>query len=324
MPTHRFGSHPTRRITVWIAIFVLALLLLGNFLLSRLLGLGNPIVVAPDAACAFIEAPNQHAYRFFHEVDIDRFGMRSAPFAPEPAPGTLRIMFVGDSITYGTTRVGQSDIFTQILRRNLPAIVHQPVEVLNASASAWAPSNELDYVRSRGIFHSDLVLLVLNDGDISQPRAVITGGLSQDTTYHHSTTALGEIWTRFLMPRIFHHAARKDAGDASNMSAGATISANLVKLNQFRKLVAADHARFALVYLPFREDIPDPAAQAETILRQWTSAHNVPMFDLTRAEDSQPSSSIILRGEAPHFNVRGNLLVAHGIERQWHPVLGTN
>lgn len=98
-------------------------------------GLGHPIVVASDAACDYIEAPNQHTSRFFRMVDINKYGMRSAPFAAQPAPGVLRIMFVGNSVTYGTSRIGQADIFTQILRRELPPIAHRPVEVLNASAS---------------------------------------------------------------------------------------------------------------------------------------------------------------------------------------------
>lgn len=289
--------------------------------LRLLFGLGNPIVVAPDAACSYIEAPNQHTYRFFHEVRINRYGMRSTAFAPQPAPGTLRIIFFGDSVTYGTSRVGQSDLFTQILRRDLPSTVHQPVEVLNASASGWAIDNELAYARSRGLFHSRLALLVLNDGDLSQGRAEIAGDISQDTTYSHPRTAFGEIWTRFLKPRLMHQAPRKDQGDTATMDPS-RIRANLARLDQFHELATAAQARLAIVYLPFRVNIPGHAEDTLGDLRPWALARQVPLFDLTPAEASYPTAAITLDGI--HLNARGNRLVAQSIERQWSSLLGNN
>lgn len=308
------------RILIGLGLIFLLLIALAELSLRLLLGLGHPIVVAPDVACSYIEAPNQHTWRFFHEVRINRYGMRSAEFAAQPAPGSLRVLFVGDSVTYGTSRVGQSEIFTQILRRELPSAVHQPVEVLNASASGWAIDNELSYVRSRGIFHSSLVLLVLNDGDVTQPRALITTGVSQDTTLNHPTTALGEIWTRYLSLKLRHLAAPRDAGDIANTNDAAESRNNLIELDQFRQLVNAAHARFALVYLPFRADIPQPAAQAQVLLRQWAAAQQVPFLDLTAAEQAESTAAITLDGD--HLNTRGNELVARGIEEQWPAVLG--
>lgn len=309
------------RIAAWTLGALVVLVCLMEITLRLLFGLGNPIVVAPDAACSYIEAPNQHTYRFFHEATTNHYGMRSAAFAPLPAPGTLRIMFVGDSITYGTSRVGQHDLFTQILLRELPSIVHRPVEVLNASASGWAVDNEISYVRSRGIFHSGLVLLVLNSGDVSQPRAILTS-TSQDSTTQHPVTAIGEIWERYLKPKLLHMAARKDAGDQSNVDAQADIRANLGELDQFQSLVAAQHARFAIIYVPFRSEIPHPADQAQRILHTWTADHHVPLFDMTDTEATEPTADITLDGG--HFNVRGNHLVAEGVEKQWDGLLGTS
>jgi len=317
-------SHSFLRILIWTVGSLVILTGLTEVSLRLLFGLGNPIVVTPDAACSYIEAPNQHTYRFFHEVDINQYGMRSDAFAPHPSPGTLRIMFVGDSVAYGTSQVGQQYIFTQLLRRDLPSIVHHPVEVLNASASGWAIDNELSYIRSRGIFNSALVLLVLNNGDVSQPPAVIQGGLSQDTTYDHPKTAIGELWSRYLkfklrglLPR-----RRKDQGDAAHMSDQIDIRANLLRLAEFQQLVTDAHARLAIVYLPFRSNLPNGAATAEAILHQWSAAHHVPLFDLSATEESQPTRAITLDGA--HFNVRGNRLVAQGVEEGWSAVLGDN
>ncbi|MGD0631323.1 MAG: hypothetical protein ABR987_18500, partial [Terracidiphilus sp.] len=121
------------------------------------LGLGNPVLITPDAACSYILKPDQDVRRFFARTYVNHYGMRSEDVPAVRPVGTLRLMFVGDSITYGTSRVDQQQLFTELVHRELPAIVHRPVEVLNASAGAWAPDNELAYIRSRGIFQSDIV-----------------------------------------------------------------------------------------------------------------------------------------------------------------------
>jgi hypothetical protein len=245
--------------------------------------------------------------------------MRSDAFPAEPAAGTLRILFVGDSVTYGTSRIDQPKIFTEILHRDLPGIVQRPVEVLNASASAWAIDNELSFVRSRGIFHAQLVILVLNSGDPGQARAEISD-LGDDTTLHHSSSALGELWTRYVKRKLFHSRGKVDAGDVAAGNAEATVRANLADLGDFENLVAAQHARLAIVYVPFAKEIPRPAAQAEDELKTWTAAHRVPFFDLTAVESAYPVQQITLDGD--HFNVRGHELVARAIEKQWVSVLG--
>ena len=50
--------------------------------------------------------------------------MRSDDFHIAKPIGTDRLMFVGDSLAYGTTRIDQEKIFTEILHPELPALVH--------------------------------------------------------------------------------------------------------------------------------------------------------------------------------------------------------
>lgn len=302
------------RFTAWIAAALLVVAVGAELLLRFVLGLGNPVVVVPDAACSYTLAPNQHTWRFFCHTHTDQYGMRSDAFAPVPPPGTLRVMFVGDSVTYGTSHVDQSRIFTELLHRGLPSVAHEPVEVLNASAGAWAIDNELSWLRSRGTFHSGIVVLVLNSGDLGQPRAEIAD-LGEDTAQNRSATAIGEVWTRFLKPRLLHRAPHADAGDTAGNNAE-TIRANLAELDAFQKLAAADGARMALLYIPFRAEIPNPAAHSEQTLAAWTTAHRVPFFDMTSVEAAQPISAVSLDGA--HLNVHGNQLIADAVEKEWN------
>jgi hypothetical protein len=303
-------------------IILAALLLLAVIFEMTLrfgLGLGRPVLIAPDAACEYILKPNQNLTRFFDHTYVNSYGMRSDPIPAIRNPHVLRIMFVGDSITYGTSQVDQSRIFTQILKRDLPSIVHRPVEVLNASAGAWAIDNELSYIRSRGIFQSDWVILVLNSGDMTQPRSTLQqvgDGLSQ----HNFATAAGELYTRWLRPRLFAHIEHQDAGDSAQPNADQTVMNNLSDLDRFQGLVSGRHAHMAIIYLPFRRDIPSASAPSLAALQQWTTVHHVPLVDLTPVESPYSAQEITLDHGA-HLNARGNLVIAKAIETQWEKAI---
>jgi lysophospholipase L1-like esterase len=247
--------------------------------------------------------------------------MRSDPFPAAHPAGTLRILFVGDSIPYGTTRVDQRGIFTEILHRDLPAVVKQPVEILNASAGAWAPDNELSYLRSRGLFHADLVVLVLNNGDLTQPRATVAE-VGDDLPLKRPATAIGEFCSRYLRPRMMHWLRHGDAGDAMAANADRVTRKNLADLDEIQQLAAAQRARLVIAYLPFRRDIPQPASAAEASFKAWADAHHVPMFDLTSAELPYSVGEITL-DNGVHFNDRGNAVVAHAMEQSWQQVVGS-
>jgi hypothetical protein len=278
-------------------------------------GLGNPVLIQSDSACSYVLKPDQDVVRFLVRTRINHLGMRSDEVADAHVPGTLRLLFVGDSITYGTTRVDQKDIFTEVLHRELPAIVHRPVEVLNASAGAWAPDNELSYIESRGIFHSDVVLLVLNDGDLTQPRATIAD-VSDSLPQKRPLTAIGELWARYIRPRLARDMERKDAGDSVNKKDGKVERENLADLDRLEQFVTSHGAKLSVIYIPFRKDVPQESEPSRSILRAWSNAHHVGFCDLTASEGQYLSENITF-DHGIHLNARGHLVVAREIEQFW-------
>lgn len=272
------------------------------------LGLGNPVLVVPDPACGYVVKPNQHLFRLFNRIDINQFGMRSAELPPTRSPNTLRVMFVGDSITYGTSRVDQSRIFTELLHRELPSIVKRPVEVLNASSSGWAIENELAYVQSRGIFDSDTVILVLNSEDLGQRPATFAQYV-RAMPAEYASSAFGELYLHFIWPRLHPLGPPPDRR-------GEVRKENLANLDGLRELVVRQHARLAVVYVPFAKDIHAFSASSAAALRTWTLTRQVPFFDLTDAESPFSPSDITI-GDGTHLNNKGNRIVANAIEHSW-------
>lgn len=316
--TQKRNGHRTRGLARSLTgLFVVLVLLAGivEAVLRFGLGLGNPVLITRDAACAYILKPDQDVTRFFVRTHINHYGMRSDEVPAVRKAGALRLLFVGDSITYGTTRVDQTQIFTEILHSDLPAIVHRPVEVLNASAGAWAPDNELAFLRSRGIFQSNIVLLVLNDGDLTQPEATIEE-VGDDLPQQRPATAIGELYTRYIRLRVSHFLRRGDAGDSITTNAHLITKKNLTDLDSIDDLVRDQGARLVIVYIPFRRDIPELSRTSEATLKTWSDAHGVSMFDLTATETPYSSREITL-DNGIHFNAKGHRIIADGIEHSW-------
>jgi lysophospholipase L1-like esterase len=144
--------------------------------------------------------------------------------------------------------------------------------------------------------------------------------VGDDLPQRRPATAIGELFTRYLRPRIFHSAAHRDAGDSIVANANSTIRANLADLDSIEKLAIGAGARFSIVYAPFRRDVPKQSANAQSILRAWANAHRVPLLDMTSVELPYSSGEITMDGL--HFNARGHWIVAQAIERAWPTVAG--
>ena len=301
---HRAGRG---RVLLWGSVCCGAALLLLEAVLRFALGLGTPVLITPDAACGYVLKPNQNVYRFFAHISTNQWGMRSNEVPATPAAGTLRLMFLGDSITYGTSRIDQRDIFTELVHRQLPDVVHRPVEVLNASAGAWAIGNELSYLRSRGTFGSEMVIEVLNSGDLTERFATISD-VSSGYFVVSPRSAIGE-----LAGRLLHRESRKqDAGDSTIDDSGTIRKRNLEHLDEMRQLAEQGHTRFVLVYIPFRKEMPVPSETSRKILANWCASRHVPFLDLTDFEAQYAASQITLEGV--HLNKQGNALAAEYLE----------
>lgn len=66
-----------RRRAMGFLALLLVLAAVCNAVLRFCLGLGNPILIAPDPACAYILKPDQNVFRFFGHTRINHYGMRS-------------------------------------------------------------------------------------------------------------------------------------------------------------------------------------------------------------------------------------------------------
>ena len=115
---------------------------------------------------------SSHTYHYpskLHEFDVhirtNRFGLRGPdPVLPKPA-GTIRILMLGDSYTFGFP-VQDDETFCALIEQGLKAKGF-PVDVVNAGVSSYSPT--LHYISLRDeflAFDPDLVVLWYDLGDL--------------------------------------------------------------------------------------------------------------------------------------------------------------
>ena len=184
------------------------------------------------------------------------------------------------------------------------------MEDLNASASGWAISNEEGFLRSRGTYNSDYVLVVLNSGDLDQPFSSFADVAGGQTTSPGS--AIVELFLRLspFRPRSPQHDAGTTVGKDS-----ATERANLQELSDMAEFSRAHGSKFLLVFIPFRREIIKGATfSAQPALKKWADAEAVDFFDLAGAVSGYETEAVTLR-DLVHFNAFGNRLLAEALEK---------
>jgi hypothetical protein len=149
-----------------VAVALAAALLLGATELAlRALGLGRPVLYDNRLAWGYRPLPEQTRSRWRGaRVHVNALGVRGPDVAATRPSGTARLLFLGDSVTWGGSYVDDDALFAAVAARRL-AHDGRRVEWLDAGVNGWGPENVLGLVRETGGFDSSVWIVTgLADG----------------------------------------------------------------------------------------------------------------------------------------------------------------
>jgi lysophospholipase L1-like esterase len=279
--------------------------------LRMILGLGSPVLFEFDSNFGAYPKSNQHLHRFFVRINTNQYGMRSPPVASVKEDGDYRILFVGDSVPFGTTYVDQADIFVERMGGQLRINGKTRAIVMNGSSPGWAPSNELGFLKTRGLYAADMVVLVYNTKDLTQSFSQYQE--SPIMPLENPPSAIGELWQRYLMPRIVSARAVVDPGSTSADGRPVAASEKVMEtIEATRRLVESHGARFVILFLPIvTQDVRRYQSdwdQAIANLRRWAVGRGVPILDMSAVMSARDPAAIYFDGV--HLRPAGDKLVA--------------
>jgi len=107
----------------------------------------------------------QEEHEFFVPVQINEAGRRDLDRAVDKAPGTFRILLLGDSFVEAM-QVPIAETFARGLEQRLGAAAGRPVEVVSMGVSGYGTASEYLWYREHGrAFRPDVVLLSFYPGN---------------------------------------------------------------------------------------------------------------------------------------------------------------
>lgn len=141
----------------------------------------------------YVFAPNQDRMRFGRHVHYNSFSQRSE----EPKKQKKKILGCGDSVINGGVQTDQKDLATTLFEEKTG------VQVLNISAGSWGPDNCAAYLKEKGTFGADGIILVVSSHDahdnMNWQTVVGQSAAFPDKQYK---LAIWEVIDRYLLPRV--------------------------------------------------------------------------------------------------------------------------
>lgn len=123
-------------------------------------------IFLPDEELGWRLRPGTQALFADTPVAINEQGWRGTPLPPNKPDSALRILYLGDSVTFGHAVEQDSVLFPYRTSRHLSAMLGRPVETLNFGVPAYMTWQELLLLKRDGLrYEPDLLVLgiVLND-----------------------------------------------------------------------------------------------------------------------------------------------------------------
>jgi hypothetical protein len=310
MATNGSGSMTNYKGRFGIALLSIAALVTAFEMTLRFaLGFGHPLLYRADPKTGYFPVANQQLRRFGANIHTNEFGMRSESLTDTGTEPALRLLFIGDSVTFGTTYVDQSKIFTELIKNQLALGTRGHVQVLNASANGWAPDNEYQFLVSRGTLNANVVIFVLNTNDLDQQPAVLSQSPQFPTSAPHS--AIQELWTRYVQPRITHSASINDPGATAESIPDSVQNDHVLLLLEAAKKYSESHgARFVLIFSPTDSSVEKTGPWMTTIQKffDWSIRQNVKLIDMSPIYSKYPKSTVYF--DDIHLRPFGDQLVA--------------
>jgi HEAT repeat protein len=232
-------------------------------------------------------------------------GLRDRTHAEEKPSGTMRLVFLGDSVTAGA-QVEAEEAFPQVLQAQLDE-QGRPVEVFNVALRGWSTRQErIAYERIARKYHPDEVVLAVCLNDIPELQDNLT----------RPPRVVSALFRRSALVRVVINAEGREIQsveqlfvepDSKRVKEG--MARFFDEVRALRSEIRADAASFSLLVFPFRFQVrphaPRPVVQER--ISAFCAAEGLACLDLLPAIRGMGQAAFV---DYDHLSPRGARLVA--------------
>lgn len=165
-PTSRLLRHPTAQRALLATLLTTVPLFAIEFGFRPLARSRTPVIYTVDEHRGWKHRPNTMDFLAHTPVTINGLGLRGPEVSPTKPPNVYRILFLGDSVTFGVGIADDGDTIAQRVAEHLAKTSMRAVETVNAGVCGYSPWQEHHYLQNEGLsLAPDMVVtnFVLND-----------------------------------------------------------------------------------------------------------------------------------------------------------------
>lgn len=316
-----FGARRLSRLKLALSLTLIAFLSM-EMICRFAIGLGDPPLYQADPEIEYLLQPSKTYSRFHNYLSVNRYGMRADNFPLHKSnPTELRVLVLGDSVMYGGVRIDQSEIATEILKRDLARKFGRPIVVGNGSAKGWGPPNELAYLKRFGTLDADVVILELSSHDYQDAHlSVQVAGVSADFPDKKPALALTDLLETYAIPRYLHSGTTPAGIEESFANADLSTMAIAECRASEREIFAfaRNHgAKVILVQHLTRPELDTGYGRGYYANQEVAREENVPYVDDADELRVKLKSGVnpFFSGDPIHLSRSGQSLLSHALER---------
>lgn len=256
---------------------------------------------------------------------LNSYDCRDREWAKEKPRGVKRIVFLGDSFTYGWGVEDVAERFTDRLQARFDARSPEAVEVMNVAKPGWGTGDQvqrLPDILER--FAPDEVVLcyVLNDMEDLIPR---TQGINPTRPPEpqwfnpDSSCFLDFLWRRLWLPRMPSVRGYQD-WLADGYAQADVWNAQAARLTRLRDLCSERDVTFRVALLPYVREGGErfDGKKIRSQVREFLTGQGVQIIDLADSIAFVNASELVVnRGDA-HPNGRAHEMFADRLWKVWY------
>lgn len=297
----------------------MATVLAAEFVARFALGLGDPPLFQKDDTIEYVLKPGTY-HRFGHNIHINRWSQRSPEIeAKKSDPNEFRVLVIGDSVVNGGALLDDSQIATRLLEDMLRTQLVRPVRVINISAGSWGPANQLAYLEKWGTFDADAAVVVWSSHDAwDVPRF---DGLRDDQPEQRPSLAVGELITRYALPRLRRSSAPATVPTDNDFDQAMQSAIDLIAFARSRNLPLAIVLHETRGEIEGKAETDQSLDRGRRLLKDMVTTTGIPLScTRTHLAPALAKGEVVFQDDI-HPTASGQKLLAECLEQAVLPLL---
>jgi len=292
-------------ISIFVILFFFIVLLLKflDIYLNSTYGLGNPILYEPSNKHGYLIKPNQTVTRKGNIIKINNRGMRNDENW-EINNTNYKILFFGDSVTYGGSIVSNKDLFTTKTCEILNSTNNNIYQCGNHGVNGYNVESITRLIKFRNVIDEDFVVVTLIGNDFERSFHNIMSQPFWNKNIPSFFPALVEVF--FIFFESFKNKIKYNF-----INSGYPVPNDekyyLYLIRNFNEALELNDKKFAIFYLPESEEIFEIKHQKNNYIKFLLKNNLKNFYDLS--EDLKYFNKKDLYHDSVHLNKNGHKII---------------